>query len=81
MLNEASLNTITLVLALGTQQHVTFVYTDRDGVVSFRTVRVLAIEKATKQYGPIVRCFDLNRKAPRSFRLANIDLAEIPGLH
>lgn len=47
------------------------VYTDSDGVVSLRNFVPYAIERG-KNDQTIVRCYDLNRLAPRSFRLVNL---------
>lgn len=80
MLNEPSRNVLLIVAAMTIQAPITFVYTDCDGVVSFRNARVLSVQKATKRHGPVVSCFDLDRQAPRSFRLTNIDSVEIPGV-
>lgn len=61
------------------KREVTILYTDKDGVTSIRWIMPDAIERCVNGQ-TVVRCFDLARKQPRSFRLARI-LNARTGLH
>lgn len=60
--------------SIGGGPDLTIVYTDSDGVTSVRHIRVNSIERCLNGH-TIIRVYDLDRKAPRSFRLDRIQAA------
>jgi len=70
-MNKTQENTLKLVAAILVADETQIVYRDKDGVVSVR--RVIANNIARCDNGSvIVNCFDLDRDAPRKFRLVNV---------
>lgn len=66
--------TMLCVANIGGGPDLTIVYTDTDGVTSVRHIKVNSIERCLNG-NIIVRVYDHDRKAPRSFRLDNIRAA------
>lgn len=70
-MNKTQRNTLCLVASIASGAETTLVYQDGDGVTSIRRVKVLSIERCHNGQ-TAVRCFDLDRDAPRCFRLTRV---------
>lgn len=77
-MNTAQRTVLNLTAAMIANTSVVMTYVDRDGVVSTRTIRPLSIERCkTEPYRVVVRAYDENRNAPRTFRLSRIVSATV----
>lgn len=65
-------NRSTVVASIVRGGPLSFIYEDLDGVVSARRAEPRSIERCRVNGETIVRAFDVQRNAPRSFRLDRI---------
>lgn len=70
-MNKTQTNVLCLIAAIVSQATETLIYKDQDGVTSIRRVKVKSIEKCDNGR-TVARCFDLDRNAPRCFRLDSV---------
>lgn len=61
-----------LAASMPTRSGVVIVYRDGDGIISTRSIAPTTIAHCRSTGGVIVRAFDLNREAPRTFRAERI---------
>lgn len=70
-MNQHQHDICALTYGILTATPISLIYTDRDGVTSHRIVVPLSIERAQNSHG-IVRVYDLQRTAPRTFAIERI---------